>query len=78
MHASIIEARSEKGKGWDEALVEVARLQDDRVHSMTLQDRMQNAPSANNKAKRTYVMLFNDDEDDSPSLVYNTTNRTEI
>ena len=78
LHASIIQARQEKGKGWDEALMEMARLQDKSINNTTVQDRMQEAPSANQAAKRTYAMLLSDEEDDSPSLVGNATNKTSV
>ena len=65
LHASIKQARNEKGNGWDEAVMEEAKLQDDRIHNMVEPtDSMQNAPLANGTHKRTYVMMFSDDEEE--------------
>jgi hypothetical protein len=78
MHASIKLARNKKGKGWEEALMEQARIQDENNRNRTLTDSMPNAALANQAAKETYVMLFGDDEDDSPSLDGNDTNITPV
>ena len=78
MHAIIKQARNERGKGWDEAIMEEARIQDDNNHNRTLTDRMPNATLANQAAKKTYVMLFSDDEDDSPGLGGNDTDSTPV
>lgn len=64
LHASIKLARNEKGNGWEEALMEEARSQDENIHKMALPDSMQNAPSANRAAKKMFIMMYSDNEED--------------
>jgi hypothetical protein len=81
LHASINQARKEQVEtGWEEAIMEEARLQVERNQNITLQDSMPNAPSANQQlAKKTYVMMLSEDEDDEmPSMVGNATNCTDV
>jgi hypothetical protein len=81
LHASINQARREQMEtGWEEALMEEARLQVERNQNISLQDSMPNAPSANQQlAKKTYVMMLSEDEDDEmPSMVGNATNCTGV
>jgi hypothetical protein len=80
LHASIKQARNEQaGKDWDEALMGEARLQDERNHNIALPDSMPNAPLADRVAKKTYVMVLSDDEEDNlPSLVEIATNSTSV
>jgi hypothetical protein len=81
LHAGINQARKEQVQtGWEEALMEEARLQVDRNQNISLQDNMPNAPSANQQmAKRTYVMIMSEDEDEEmPSMVGNATNCTGV
>jgi hypothetical protein len=68
LHASIKLARSERVNGWDEALMEEARIQENQNHSMALPDSMPNGTSANQAAKMTYVMPYSDSEDAMESL----------
>jgi hypothetical protein len=64
LHASIKQARSERANGWDEALMEEARVQENKNHSMALPDSMPNGTSANQAAKKTYIMPYSDSEDE--------------
>ena len=68
LHASIKMARNERGKGWEEALLEEAIIQHEHIHNMALPDSMPNAPSANQPTKNLYVMLYSDNEDDLASM----------
>ena len=78
LHASIKLARNEKGKGWDDAVMLEARLQNERINNMALPDSIQNAPTAYQVPKKTYVMLFSDnDDDDLPSQDGNETDSTQ-
>jgi hypothetical protein len=81
LHAGINQARKEQAQtGWEEALMEEARLQVDCNQNISLHDSMPNAPSANQQlAKKTYVMLLSEDEDEEmPSMVGNATNCTGV
>jgi hypothetical protein len=78
LHASIKLARSEKGKVWEEALMEEARIQDEQIHNMSLADNMPNAPLANQGAKKTFVMLFSEDKENLQSLGGNVTDNTPV
>jgi hypothetical protein len=78
MHAIIKLVRNERGKGWDEGLMDEARIQDENNHNRTLTDRMPNATLANQAAKKTYVMLFSDNEDNLLGLGGNNTDSTPV
>jgi hypothetical protein len=67
LHARVKLARSEKGSGWDEALMEQARIQEQNKHSITYPDNMQNAPSAYGEAKKSLIMIYSDNEEDLES-----------
>jgi hypothetical protein len=60
--------------------MEEARIQVERNQNISLHDSMPNAPSANQQlAKKTYVMLLSEDEDEEmPSMVGNATNCTGV
>ena len=68
LHASIKMARNERANGWDEALMEEARIQENQNHSMAFPDRMPDGTSGNQAAKKTYVMPYSDSEDEMESL----------
>jgi hypothetical protein len=78
MGAIIKLARNKRGKGWDEALIEEARIQDENNHNRTLTDKMPNATLANQAAKKTYEVLFSDNEDNLPGLSKNDTDSTPV
>ena len=80
LHVGINQARKEQAQtGWEEALMEEARLQVERNQNISLHDSMPNAPSANQLAKKTYVMLLSDDEEDEmPSMVETAKNCTSV
>jgi hypothetical protein len=67
LHASIKLARSEGANWWDEALMEEARIQENQNHSMALLNSMPNGTSANQAAKKTYIMLYSDSKDEMES-----------
>ena len=48
--------------------MEEARFQHEHIHNIAFPDSMPNAPSANQATKKTYVMLYSDNEDDLASL----------
>ena len=68
LHANIKLARNKRGKGWEEALMDEARIQHEHIHNMALPDSMPNAPLANQATKKKYVMLYSDNEDDLASM----------
>jgi hypothetical protein len=53
--------------GGDKALMEEARIQENQHHSMSLPDSMPNGTSANQAAKKTYIMPYSDSEDEMES-----------
>jgi hypothetical protein len=68
LHASIKLARNKRANEWDKALMEEARIQENQNHSMALPDSMRNGTSANQAAKKTYIMPYSDSEDKMESL----------
>ena len=64
LHERINQDRRDKIQGWDEALMEEARIQAEKTGKNTEKDEMQNAPEDRPSMKRTYVMLYSDNEDD--------------
>jgi hypothetical protein len=52
LHAKVELARNERGSGWDEALMEQARIEERNNHNITFPDSMPNAPSAYRAAKK--------------------------
>lgn len=64
LHARVKAARKGvEAKGWDDAVMDEALLQEDRQHNRVLADSMPNAALANVVAKETNVLEFTDDEE---------------